>query len=103
MTVTRQSSRLEEEIGILGSLVDQYKDDFALPQKEADLLVSCYEETKRHFVAKENDVVRRYAQRCHNYYSAQQQDGFFNDDEIGRRIFTEVATQYLKISEMVKA
>jgi hypothetical protein len=40
MTAKRQPSQLEQEIAALGRLVDQYKDDFALPQEEADLRIS---------------------------------------------------------------
>ena len=101
MTATRRLSKGAEELATLHALVEQYKDDFALPQTEADILVSCYQETRRRFG--ENEVVREYAQQCHAYYSAEQQDGFFNDDETGRKIFTQVAAQYLKISEAVKA
>ncbi len=103
MTATRRLSKEAEELATLHALVEQYKDDFALPQQEADLLVSSYEETRRLFAAKETDAARAYAQQCHNYYSLRTQEGFFNDDETGRRIFTEVAAQYLKISEAVKA
>ena len=100
MTATRRLSKGEQEIAALHALVEQYKDDFALPQQEADLLASSYEETRRRF--DENGAVREYTQQCHAYYNAKQQDGFFNDDKTGRKIFTEVAAQYLKISEAVK-
>ncbi len=103
MTATRQISKLEQELAALGSLVDQYKEDFALPQTEADILVSSYQETLRLFSTKETDAARTYAQQCYGYYSTEPALGFFNEDETGRRIFTEVAAQYLKISEMVKA
>lgn len=101
MTATRRLSKGAEELATLHALVEQYKDDFALPQQEADLLVSCYEETQRLFTANPNEA-QAYAQQCHDYYNAKQQDGFFNDDEVGRKIFTEVAAQYCKISEAVK-
>src|SRR3989338_7113706 len=101
MTATRRLSILEQEIAELGRIAEQYKDDFALPQIEADLLISCYEETRR--LCRDKSPVREYAQECHAYYNSEQQSGFFNEDETGRKIFTEVARQYFKISEAVKA
>ncbi len=100
MTARRQLSTLEQELLALGTLVEQYKDDFALPSPEAELLVSCYEETARLFAAKEITAGRTYARKCHDYYNTQQEGGIFNDTETGRNIFTHVAAQYLKIAEV---
>ena len=102
MTATRQQQSLEKYLATLGRIVEQYRDDFALPQTEAELLVSCYEETQRRFVAKETNTARAYAQQCYGYYNTEPALGFFNDDKMGRKIFTEVAAQYLNISEAVK-
>lgn len=98
MTGTRQRSLLEQQITALGRLVEQFKDDFALPKSEADLLVSCYEEMRRR--SSGNSSVEEYAQQCYSYYSAEQVVGFFNDDDAGKRIFAEVAKCYSQIAQV---
>ncbi len=101
MTVTRQISQLEQEIAALGVIIEQYKDEFALPQGEAELLVSCYGHIQA-LGKKDQQDTARYAAECAVYYRTQRDQDFFNDAEIGRRIFAEVTQGYVNIQSAIE-
>lgn len=100
MTATRQTSRLEQEITALGALVTQYKDDFALRTQEASLLVSSYERVQQ--IKRDQRACATYASQCARYYEQERAADFFNDAEIGRRIFAEVTRGYVNIQSAIE-
>ena len=73
----------------LQSLVEQYKDDFALTTIEAQLLVSC----AQHSMELKGDAQRDYARQCVEYYKRKRPDDFFNTPK-GREIFNIIADAY---------
>jgi hypothetical protein len=78
----------------LTSLVEQYRDDFALPETEAELLVSSAE----HIATLRGTEQRQYAQKCADYYRQQRPSDFFIRPE-GRQIFDKIADAYTQISQ----
>ncbi len=86
--------KLNQPLTTLISLVEQYKDDFALPEAEAQLLVSCAQHIAT--LKKQPDNLRSYARQCADYYRQQRPDDFFITSE-GREIFSAIANAYQTI------
>lgn len=85
---------MRQQLKQLQELVQQYKDDFALPTAEATLLVSCAEYIAT--LAEQPHELRNYARQCAEYYRQQRNDDFFNAPE-GREIFRLIADAYYEI------
>lgn len=98
MTVKRQLGTLEQHLALLGRLVEQYKDDFALRTEEAELLEQTVARVRQLADAKEFTSLQTYAEQCAAYYQQEREHTFFHDVETGKRIFAEIATAYRTIA-----
>ncbi len=84
---------MKQQLQQLQDLVNEYIDDFSLPQSEAELLVSCAE----HIATLKGNEQKQYAQQCAAYYRQERPDDFFISPE-GRHIFDTIADAYTRIA-----